>query len=67
MPDDNVVKMVDSLAADDNVAAQSAFKDALASKIGIGDMLEVQILLKSYNAKVVSDPIYDPENQLLLN
>ena len=35
MPDDNVVKMVDSLAADDNVAAQSAFKDALASKIGI--------------------------------
>ena len=38
-----------------------------ASKIGIGDMLEVQILLKSYNAKVVSDPIYDPENQLLLN
>jgi glycine cleavage system aminomethyltransferase T len=38
-----------------------------ASKIGIGDMLEVQILLKSYNAKVVSDPMYDPENQLLLN
>ena len=35
MPDDNIVKMVDSLAADDNVAAQSAFKDALASKIGI--------------------------------
>jgi len=35
MPDDNVVKMVDSLAADDNVTAQSAFKDALASKIGI--------------------------------
>ena len=34
MPDDNVVKMVDSLAADDNVAAQSAFKDALAGKIG---------------------------------
>ena len=34
MPDDNVVKMVDSLAADDNVTAQSAFKDALASKIG---------------------------------
>ena len=34
MPDDNVVKMVDSLAADDNVAAQSAFKDALSSKIG---------------------------------
>ena len=35
MPDDNVVKMVNSLAADDNVAAQGAFKDALASKIGI--------------------------------
>ena len=34
MPDDNVVKMVDSLAADDTVTAQSAFKDALASKIG---------------------------------
>jgi len=34
MPDDNVVKMVNSLAADDNVAAQGAFKDALASKIG---------------------------------
>ena len=34
MPDDNVVKMVNSLADDDNVAAQSAFKDALASKIG---------------------------------
>ena len=34
MPDDNVVKMVDSLAADDNVAAQGAFKDALADKIG---------------------------------
>ena len=34
MPDDNVVKMVNSLAADDNVAAQSAFKDALADKIG---------------------------------
>ena len=34
MPDDNVVKMVNSLAADDNVAAQSAFKDALAGKIG---------------------------------
>ena len=38
-----------------------------ASKIGIGDMLEVQILLQFYNAKVISDPIYDPENQLLLN
>ena len=35
MPDDNVVKMVNSLAADDNVTAQGAFKDALASKIGI--------------------------------
>ena len=34
MPDDNIVKMVDSLAADDNVAAQGAFKDALATKIG---------------------------------
>ena len=34
MPDDNVVKMVDSLADDDNVAAQGAFKDALATKIG---------------------------------
>ena len=34
MPDDNVVKMVNSLAADDNVAAQGAFKDALADKIG---------------------------------
>ena len=34
MPDDNVVKMVNSLAADDNVTAQGAFKDALASKIG---------------------------------
>ena len=34
MPDDNVVKMVNSLAADDNVTAQSAFKDALATKIG---------------------------------
>ena len=34
MPDDNVVKMVNSLAADDNVAAQGAFKDALAGKIG---------------------------------
>ena len=34
MADENVVKMVDSLAADDNVTAQSAFKDALASKIG---------------------------------
>ena len=34
MPDDNVVKMVNSLAVDDNVAAQGAFKDALASKIG---------------------------------
>ena len=34
MPDDNVVKIVTSLAEDDNVAAQSAFKDALSSKIG---------------------------------
>ena len=34
MPDDNVVKMVNSLAADDNIAAQGAFKDALAGKIG---------------------------------
>ena len=34
MPDDNVVKMVNSLAADDNVTAQGAFKDALAGKIG---------------------------------
>ena len=34
MPDDNVVKMVNSLAADDNVTAQGAFKDALATKIG---------------------------------
>ena len=34
MTEDNVVKMVDSLAGDDNVTAQGAFKDALASKIG---------------------------------
>jgi glycine cleavage system aminomethyltransferase T len=37
------------------------------SKIEIGDIHEVQILHKSYNAKVASDPVYDPENQLLLN
>ena len=34
MADENIVKMVDSLADDDNVTAQSAFKDALSSKIG---------------------------------
>ena len=37
------------------------------SKIEIGDIHEVQILHKSYNAKVALDPVYDPENQLLLN
>ena len=32
MTDDNVKTMVDSLADGDNVAAQSAFKDALTDK-----------------------------------
>ena len=35
MTDDNVKTMVDSLADGDNVAAQSAFKDALTDKIGV--------------------------------
>ena len=35
MTDDNVKTMVDSLADGDNVAAQSAFKDALTDKIGL--------------------------------
>ena len=34
MSNDNVEKMVDSLAAGDNVAAQDAFKNALSDKIG---------------------------------
>tara|TARA_R100001369_G_scaffold30120_1_gene53759 strand:- start:227 stop:514 length:288 start_codon:yes stop_codon:yes gene_type:complete len=34
MTDDNVKKMVDSLADGDNIAAQDAFKDALSDKIG---------------------------------
>ena len=34
MTDDNVKTMVNSLADGDNVAAQSAFKDALTDKIG---------------------------------
>ena len=35
MTDDNVKTMVNSLADGDNVAAQSAFKDALTDKIGV--------------------------------
>ena len=35
MTDDNVKTMVNSLADGDNVAAQSAFKDALTDKIGL--------------------------------
>ena len=34
MSNDNVEKMVDSLADGDNVAAQDAFKNALSDKIG---------------------------------
>ena len=34
MTDENIKTMVDSLADGDNVAAQSAFKDALTDKIG---------------------------------
>jgi hypothetical protein len=34
MSNENVVKMVDSLAGGDNVTAQDAFKDALTDKIG---------------------------------
>jgi len=34
MTDDNVKKMVDSLADGDNIAAQDAFKNALSDKIG---------------------------------
>ena len=34
MSNDNVEKMVDSLADGDNVAAQDAFKSALSDKIG---------------------------------
>ncbi|MYH58758.1 MAG: FAD-dependent oxidoreductase [Boseongicola sp. SB0675_bin_26] len=31
-----------------------------------GSELEVQILLQSYKATVISDPVYDPRNELLL-
>jgi hypothetical protein len=34
MSNDNVEKMVDSLADGDNIAAQDAFKNALSDKIG---------------------------------
>tara|TARA_R110000803_G_scaffold111856_2_gene180280 strand:+ start:730 stop:1023 length:294 start_codon:yes stop_codon:yes gene_type:complete len=34
MSNDNVIKMVDSLADGDNIAAQDAFKSALSDKIG---------------------------------
>ena len=34
MSNDNVEKMVDSLADGDNIAAQDAFKNALTDKIG---------------------------------
>ena len=60
MPDDNVVKMVDSLAADDNVAAQGAFKDALASKIGTALDNKRQTVAKDWlNAAQDSEAIKD--------
>ena len=60
MPDDNVVKMVNSLAADDNVAAQSAFKDALASKIGTALDGKRQTVAKDWlNAAQDSEAIKD--------
>jgi len=60
MPDDNVVKMVNSLAADDNVAAQSAFKDALAGKIGTALDGKRQTVAKDWlNAAQDSEAIKD--------
>lgn len=31
-----------------------------------GSDLDVQVLLKTYKAKVVADPVYDPDNEILL-
>jgi glycine cleavage system aminomethyltransferase T len=31
-----------------------------------GDKLQVQILLSTYDAQVVADPVYDPENKKLM-
>ena len=60
MPDDNVVKMVNSLAADDNVTAQGAFKDALASKIGTALDDKRQTVAKDWlNAAQDSEAIKD--------
>ena len=60
MPDDNVVKMVNSLAADDNIAAQSAFKDALAGKIGTALDGKRQTVAKDWlNAAQDSEAIKD--------
>ncbi len=35
-------------------------------QLGTGDGLEIQILQKNYHAKLVLDPVYDPENEILL-
>ncbi len=37
------------------------------SNVSCGDRLQVQILNRDYNAQVVADPVYDPENQKLLS
>jgi len=34
--------------------------------VALGDTLQVQVLLKTYDAQVVADPVYDPGNKKLL-
>jgi len=34
--------------------------------LALGDTLQVQVLLKTYDAQVVADPVYDPGNKKLL-
>ena len=36
------------------------------SGVAVGDVLQVQVLLNTYDAQVVADPVYDPENTRLL-
>ena len=36
------------------------------SGVVTGNELEVQVLLETYKAVVVADPVYDPTNELLL-
>ena len=64
MPNDEVKSFIDKLAANDNVGAGDAFKDALRSKVGDAlDARRQEVAGSMFKAKPHSDPkpeIADP-------